>query len=42
MWHLGVTEDGWNLSYQRFAVYLREKYGVREIRYWFGCPMKEQ
>jgi len=35
--HLGTKEDGWNTDHQKFRIYLRDKYKVREAYYFMGC-----
>jgi uncharacterized LabA/DUF88 family protein len=34
--NLGVREQGWELDFRRFRVYLREKYGVAKAYLFFG------
>jgi len=34
--HLGTTENGWKIDYQKFRTYLRDKYNIQEASYFFG------
>lgn len=34
--NLGIRALGWSLDYQRFRIYLREKYGVERAYYFIG------
>lgn len=34
--NLGIRELGWHLDFERFRVYLREKYGVERAYYFIG------
>jgi len=40
--HLGAAENNWRVDYQRFRVYLRDKYSVEEAYYFFGYVTNEQ
>jgi len=34
--HLGTSQNGWNVNFGKFRVYLRDKYGVKEAYYFLG------
>ncbi len=40
--NLGIQELGWKLDFQRFRVYLREKYGVETAYYFIGYIKENQ
>ena len=40
--HLGTIVSGWKIDYERFRVYLREKYKVSEAYYHLGYVSEEQ
>lgn len=39
--HLGTTESNWNIDYQRFRTYLRDKYKIKEAYYFLGYLSEE-
>lgn len=40
--HLGIKDLGWNLNYQRFRVYLKEKYNVSKAYLFIGYVPENQ
>ena len=40
--HLGVRDLGWKLDYQRFRVYLADKYHVTRAYYFLGYMPENQ
>jgi len=38
--HKGIKEDEWKLDYQRFRVWLKEKYGIRRAYLFLGLVPK--
>ena len=39
--HLGTSEEGWNIDFKRFRIYLQEKYKVDEAYYFLGFLKEE-
>lgn len=40
--NLGTAEEGWSVDYERFRIYLRDKYLVEDAYYFFGYISEEQ
>ena len=40
--HLGIKQSGWAIDHEKFRVYLKEKYGVKEAYYFLGFISEEQ
>ena len=40
--HLGVKDLGWNLSYERFRIYLKEKYHISKAYLFIGYVPENQ
>lgn len=40
--HLGTAEAKWKIDYNKFRIYLRDKYKVREAYYFFGFVSEDQ
>lgn len=40
--HLGTREAGWSIDYNRFRIYLRDKYHVEEAYYFLGYFSQDQ
>ena len=41
--NLGIKDQGWDLDFRRFRIYLQEKYGVAKAYLFFGyMPERER
>ena len=39
--HLGTQADGWKVGYEKFRIYLRDKYEIEEVYCFFGYVKEE-